>query len=551
MTELTQKAEGLRRWTVLGGILLGGTLIPGLALGALDRQELQAQELETFAERSDWSELTPHAEVVAFYEELVARSPDARLQTLGTSREGRPLLLVTLARPAVSDPGDAHASGKPIIYIGAQVHGDEQAGKEGLMLFARELALGSMQDLLDRAVFLLVPQLNPDGGEAGTWGTRANRAGYNINRDYIRLVNPETRSLVEGVLAPWRPHVIVDAHELTGPRWYDFYSLHPSNLNGPAAPRALAAGPATEAVREAIEGAGFTWFPYHLQPSDPTQVPEKGILAGEYGLRTLRSYGGGRNAVTLLYESRRETDSRIEVEPRAQWHLLAMSGLARYVADNPAEVMGAVAAGRDEMARLGSRWDPADSIVVKVEFVSSGRVAYRMPEVRPEPGGNGFQRTGEVLDLQVEMRDSAVATLKRVRPVGYILEPHRGDMAEHLLVHGLQVERFGEPINAEVESFRVESVTYASETYEGYIPREVVTTTEARTVSIPAGAYLVRATQPMAVLAFAMLEPEDVDSFASAGWMAAEKRVGALLPIHRLRAIPEGAPRLLSRGGGS
>jgi hypothetical protein len=525
------------------------SLTRGLALaavlGALVAQAAHAQAPpRTHAERTEWAELTPHTEVVRFYHELSARTPDARLAEIGRSREGRPILALTLARPAVAEPWEAHASGKPVVYIGAQVHGDEQAGKEGLMLFARDLAFGALRGLLDDVVFVLVPQQNPDGGEAGTWGTRANRAGYNINRDYVLLTNPETRAIVEGVLVPWRPHVIIDAHELTGPRWYDFYALHPSNLNGPSAPRALAGGPATDAVRAAIEGAGHTYFPYHLQPSDPTRVPRDGILAAEYGVRTLRSYGGARNAVTLLFESRRDNDARVGIEARAGWQRAAMEGVARWVAGNAADVLAAVADGRAEMARLGARWDPADSIVVAVEFASSGRVPYRMPEMRRRTDG-GFEATGAVLDLEVEMHDRAVPTLSRVRPLGYLIEPHRSDLAAHLRAHGLQVERYDTAVEVDVESYRLESVRRDDATYEGYIPRTVTTATVPRTITVPAGAYLVRATQPMAVLAFAMLEPEDVDSFASAGWFAAEKSVGAFLPVHRVRALPAATPLLL------
>jgi hypothetical protein len=518
-----------------------------LAPQAIEGQEGIPDELRTHAERSGWTELSPHEAVVRFYHDLARLSPDVRLREIGESREGRPLLMVTLSRPAVAEPWEAHASGKPVYFIGAQVHGDEQAGKEGLMIFARELAFGEAQDLLDDVVFVFVPQINPDGHEAGTWGTRTNAAGYNVNRDYSRLVNPESRAVVQEVLTPWRPHVTVDAHELTGAHYYDFFALHPSNLNTPTAVRALAAGPASDAVQNAIEEAGYTYFPYHLQPSDPTTVPEEGIMGAGYGVRILRSYGGARGAVSLLFESRREVDSRIDIEPRTRWQYLAMQGVARYIADHPDQVIGAVDAGREEMYRLGSRWDPADSIVVRTELVPSGTVDYRMPEMRPRADGEGFEPTGEILDLHIPFADSAVSILSRVRPVGYLIEPHRGDLAEQLLRHGLQVERVSEPVRMQVETFRVDSVQVASSTAEGYYQRDVWTTAVERDINLPLGAYLVRASQPMAALAFAMLEPEDIDSFASNGEFAAEKRVGGFLPVHRLRELPAAPPVLIGR----
>ena len=524
------------------GLLFAVVFLPAPTLEA--RQGIP-DELRTFAERSGWTDLTPHEDVVQFYRDLARLSPDARLSEIGQSREGRPILMMTLSRPAVAEPWEAHASGKPIYFIGAQVHGNEQAGKEGLMIFARELAFGDAQDLLDDVIFVLVPQINPDAHEATRDGTRANPAGYNVNRDYSRLVNPESRAIVEQVLNPWRPHLTVDAHELTGPRIYDFYALHPSNLNAPAGPRELSAGPATDAVREAIEGAGYSYFPYHLQPSDPTQVPEVGILGAGYGIRILRTYGGVRGGISLLFESRRDNDPRVDIEPRVRWQRLGMEAVARYAAENPEEVLGTIAQGRADMVRLGSRWDPADSIVIRAEFVSSGTVDYRMPEMRRRADGQGFEPTGEILELHVPFVDSAVSILSRVRPVGYLIEPHRGDLAEQLLRHGLQVERVSEPIRMQVEGFRVDSVEVASSTAEGYYERTVWTTTVEREVELPLGAYLVRSTQPMAALAFSLLEPEDVDSFASEGQFAAEKSVGGFLPVHRLRELPEGTPILL------
>jgi hypothetical protein len=499
------------------------------------------EPLRTHAERSGWTELTPHDEVVRFYHELARVSSLVRLSEIGTSREGRPILGVVVSDPAVAEPWEAHASGKPIVFIGAQVHGNEPAGKEGLMLFARELVLGTAAELARAAVFVLVPQINPDAAEAGTGGTRTNPAGYNVNRDYARLVNPESRAVVQGILTPWRPHVTVDAHELTGAHAYDFYALHPSHLSTPSAVRAMAEGPATEAVRRAIEAAGFSYFAYHLLPSDPTRIPDQGITGAGYGIRILRSYGGVRGAVSLLYESRRDEDPSLRIRERAHWQFLAMEGLSRWVVDNAAEVLSAVADGRAENERLGSRWDPADTIVVRAVLEVGDTVAYRSPEMRPRPDGSGFEPIGSVLDLRVPFRNRIVGIVVRPRPVGYLIEAHRGDLAERLLRHGLQVEWIQAPLEHEVESFRVDSIDVADATAEGYVERAVWTTPELRHHAFPRGAFLVRASQPMAGLAFALLEPEDIDSFASEGLFAAEKRVGGLLPVHRLREVPRAA----------
>jgi len=534
----------------MGALLLLAPVAPNGLPRALEAQTpYGAAAFQTHAERSGWTELTPHEAVVSFYEALAEAFPgEVRLREIGRSREGRPLLGVTVASPAIREPWEAHASGKVIVFIGAQVHGNEPAGKEGLMLFARSLLMGENRPLLDHGVFVLVPQINPDAAEAGPQGTgtRTNPAGYNVNRDYARLVNPESRAVVQQILTPWRPHVVVDAHEVSGAHAYDFYALHPSHLGTPTPVREMAAGPAIEAVQQAIEGAGRTYFPYHLLPSDPTRIPEEGIIGAGYGVRILRSYGGVRGSISLLYESRRDDDPRDGMEGRATDQYRAMTGLARWAVTERDAVRAAVAAGREENQRLGATWDPDDRIVVRADLAVSGVVPYRTPEMVRRADGPGFERTGRILEVEVPFRDQIVPVVERPRPVGYLLEAHRGDLARALMDHGLEVEWLAGPLTHEVERMRIDSIHVASAAVEGYYERTVWTTPDLGPHTFPRGAYLVRATQPMAGLAFAILEPEDEDSFASAGLFSAEKRVGGFLPIHRLRALPTGTAFLLT-----
>ncbi len=513
---------------------------------------LSAQEpaLLTPGESNRWASLSTHAEVNAFYRDLQARSPLVRTFHLGWSRERRELLALTVASPAVATPAEAHATGKPVVFIAAQVHGNEPAGKEGLMLFARDLALGPLRPLLDRVVFVLVPQINPDGAEADSVGTRANPTGYNMNRDYVQLGNPETRALISRGVARWEPHVLVDAHEAFGPpRYYDFYTLHPRNPYGGAAIVEITEREVLPAIVEALATAGFNHYFYHVIPRalmDTLSAALVGEGAGEPalagipanlqgslppitrggdGARSLSSYGGPHGAITFLFESLRLPDPRPGIERRARMHRVAMEGLARYVADHPERVRGAVAAAREEMITRGSRWDEADSIVVQWESFVNREAPYRV-------------WVGDrVVDVNIPIRDGRRPVLARVRPEGYLIEAHREDIARHLELHGIVVERTLEPVEIEVERFRVQSVVRA-EPFEGVIPREFSTVLEQRTVDLPAGSWIVRAGQRRAGLVFHMLEPEDDESLAGAGWFINQEVRGAVLPVHRIRRLP-------------
>jgi murein tripeptide amidase MpaA len=504
-------------------------LVSGFAAGTGPTPAMaqSPEALRTHAEGSGWTELTPHAGVVAFYEELTAHAPEVRLRSYGESPEGRALLEVTLARPAVTSPWEAHASGKPIVLINAQVHGDEPAGKEALMLLARDLATGPLNELLDDVIFVLSPQLNPDGAEAGDWGSRANLRGRNVNRDYLRLENPETRAFVTRVIATWSPHVIVDSHELVGPpRIYDFYTSFPRDFLGPGQNHALTRDEVVPAIVEALAAAGFDHFPYHRVPGGLVNDPSLGVSAGTYGARALSSYGGAHAAVTILFESMRPRDARLNLESRTHRHHVAMTAVARYVAEHAPRVVATVRAERAELADRGARWDPADSIAVRLVEVPSREEDYRI------------QSGGEVVEFRVPILDSAVVELGRVRPVAYLIAPEREELARHLALHGLQVDRLEQAAVVAAESFVVDSVRRDTQPYEGYVERSMWTTLRPGELEAPAGAFVVRADQPVARILFHLMEPEDVNSFAAMGWLATHERRGQTLPFHRLTALP-------------
>lgn len=510
------------------GVALRTPLSIAVALALLGLPALLTAQpkLLTPAEVNNWEALSSHAEVTSFYRQLQALSPDVRTFHLGWSREKRELLAVTLARPAVSTPAEAHARGKPIVFIAAQVHGDEPAGKEGLMLFARDVALGPLEYLLDDLIFVFVPQINPDAAEAGEWGTRTNPSGYNLNRDYVLLENPETRALVSEGIVRWEPHVLVDAHEARGPpRYYDFYTSYPRNSYGPAGIVEFTEAEVLPALVSALEMRGFNHVFYHTIPAGLATNPSRGITQGGGGARSLSSYGGPAGAITFLFESLRQTDSRIGIYRRALMQWAAMDGLSRFVASNPARVLDTVAAARQEMRDRGSTWDPADSVFVRWESFVTHEAPYRL------------WHEGEVVEIDVAIRDGRRPLSGRIRPTGYIIEAHREDVAELLSLHGLAVERLLEPAEVEIESFRVDSVAY-SPPFESINPRRFAVSVEPHTRSFPAGSWLVRADQPKAGLLFHMMEPEDNDSLASAGRFINHESRGDRLPVHRIRHLP-------------
>lgn len=130
--------------------------------------------------------------------ELLGRcqmSPRMMLSTIGHTVEGADLDMLTIGKP-----GD----GKKVCWIIARQHPSETMGGffvEGFLERMLDPHDPVVLDLLDRAVFHVVPNMNPDGSRRGN--TRANAAGANLNREWVspsRERSPEVfhvRALME------------------------------------------------------------------------------------------------------------------------------------------------------------------------------------------------------------------------------------------------------------------------------------------------------------------------------------------------------------------
>ena len=109
------------------------------------------------------------------------RSPLARLSHLGSTVDGRDMTAVT-----VGTPGD----GKKAIWMIARQHPGESMAEwfcEGVLqrLTGTGMWAGDpvARRLLERAVFHIVPNMNPDGSARGN--LRTNAAGANLNREWM------------------------------------------------------------------------------------------------------------------------------------------------------------------------------------------------------------------------------------------------------------------------------------------------------------------------------------------------------------------------------
>lgn len=159
--------------------------------------------------------VTTYAQMTARLHADAERSPLLRVVSLGKSAAGtRDLWLVRVADPN-TDPEQT----KRVLILCRQ-HGDEPASTEALLRLIHGVATGgdpALRSALSSVTLYVVPMVNPDGAGAGT---RLNANNADLNRDWGRFTQPETRA-VAAAAKRIHPALVVDAHNWDGTDEYN------------------------------------------------------------------------------------------------------------------------------------------------------------------------------------------------------------------------------------------------------------------------------------------------------------------------------------------
>ncbi len=181
---------------------------------ALLAMPVSAQTVQTDHEQSKYAQYTSYEQMMQYLEKIRGMSQEMVLGTYGETLQGRAIPYAVLSRPPISQPWQAAVSGKPVVVFAANVHGGEKTLRESLLIMLRDAVTPgtAMHGMLDKIILVVVPSINPDGSEALPRAIRGNLRNIDMNRDYIKLEQPELAAYVKNVLHTWYPHVIVDGH---------------------------------------------------------------------------------------------------------------------------------------------------------------------------------------------------------------------------------------------------------------------------------------------------------------------------------------------------
>lgn len=199
------------------------------------------------------SRITEHSRINAYYEKLAELSDRTSLIEIGQTHEKRRLYVLIVSSPENIRDLDKYKEvrkkvrqgEKPdsplVVFLGNAVHGNEISSSEAALLSAYYYVAAQndfVKKQLEEGIYFIDPVRNPDGQERfASWVNsnasvnsynisrfdrehtegwprgRGNHYWFDLNRDWVNIVHPESKSRV-AFYQDWLPHVQADHHEM-------------------------------------------------------------------------------------------------------------------------------------------------------------------------------------------------------------------------------------------------------------------------------------------------------------------------------------------------
>jgi hypothetical protein len=485
----------------------------------------------TRAERSRYTETSTHADVMAFIDSLKAKTPNLHVATLGRSPKGKEIPLLVLSKPAVRSAADAKRLNRPIVYLQGNIHGGEVEGKEVVQMVLRDLASDPNESVLDSMVIVAVPIYNVDGNDSldtqernrgaqngpPIIGRRANGQGLDLNRDYIKAEAPETRAALE-LLREWDPDVLVDLHTTNG-SFHGYALTYAPSLN----PAAIYAGPFTRdtvlpTLRNVLRARrNVETFPYGNFISNDSI--HRGWFTYDHRPRFGTNYYGLRGRVSILSEAY----SHDPFEKRVASTYAFVAELLHIIAANTEDFLAIRSLADSRTTALASTGVSTQRIPIRSRITRTGRMEdFRVEEVlrtgdslRTEPGLRpGLRRTGKISEVKLPVHDWFEPVLEQTLPYAWVVPetPAFAPVIELLRRHGIVLEHATAPAPVRLEWFAIDSAVKSPRAFEGHNEMRLAGRWAApASGTISTSSYVVRAGQPLGILALYLLEPQSDD----------------------------------------
>lgn len=460
-----------------------------------------------------------YADTRAWFDKLDAASDLIRIEQFGASPEGRAIYAVIASKDGASfDPK------KPVLLVQAGIHPGEIDGKDAGMMLLRDIAFYGKDHLLDKVNLILIPILSVDGHERSGPYSRPNQRGpriqgwrntgtnQNLNRDYMKLDQPEMRA-VRAFANKYRPDLYLDVHVTDG---IDYQYDVTYGYNGEDGVWSRSPGTARwldEAFKPAMNRSlgAEGHIPGELVFAIDDRDPKKGLSDGGLGERFSNGWGSAAHVPTILIENH-------SLKPHEQrvlgTYVFIETSMELLAAKGPGLRAAIEADKRLRPARILANFEPDDKPTTRafkgILFERYKSAASGTDEIRwlgkPDP------------ELWQMPFYGSKPTLTLERPKAYWVPAYRQDLIERLRIHGIEMETLSAPKSVAVDMLRLKDPKVSPRTNEGHVPISVKTVAvERRDWTFAPGSVRVSTDQPLGDIVVLLLEPQSTESFFAWG----------------------------------
>jgi len=488
----------------------------------------------TKVERTNFHETPRYDETLSFYKLMAKASPWVKIESFGTSPQGRNLPLVIVSNDNTFTPDVAHAKGKLVVLIQNCIHSGESDGKDATMMLLRDIAITKTRaSLLEHVVLVIMPIFNVDGHERFSKFSRINQNGpdemgwrvtaqnLNLNRDYTKADTPEMQGWLRA-WNRWHPDFHFDNHTTDGGDWqYDLMYAYDSHATASPSNVAWLKNQWAATVLPALRRDGHLPINYFnlVDSKDPTKgIRSDGILTPRYST----GYVSIRNRPSVLVETHMLKPYRTRVISTYN----IMRHTLEFLNEQPETLIKANARADQETATLArSREDQLVTLTVKqtddtqmYDFLGfdfertqsdiSGDVRITYDNTKPKTFHIPWSKTTEP-DIQVSVPRAYMIPQEWTRTI---------DLAK---LHDLRLRQLTSPLTTEVEIYSFRDVTFAEKPFEGRFRVSYQLDTKLEIRTFPVGTIVLPLDQPGAKVALHLFEPLAPDSLVSWGFFSA------------------------------
>lgn len=399
---------------------------------------------QTPLEKNNYTTPTSYDELSQFIQDLDRSADILNVEIIGKSVENRNLYVMKFSN---SDFGRDKSKIKVLIF--AQQHGNEQSGKEGALLLARNLLKPEYKYLLEKIDFALIPQMNPDGSEKNQ---RRNGNDMDLNRNHLILTEPETISLHK-LFNQYLFEVTMDVHEYApyGDTWKNYgYRFNndeeigtATNTNVSEKIRTLQKKNYLPYIKKYFNERGFSYFEY--SPGGPPEIDY--VRHSTFDINDGRQSLSIQNTFSFIQEGLNGTDNFADnLKHRAEGQMTGMLGLLEFAYKNQSEIKNLIKEERENLID----GNISDKVAIQLDHFSDGS-KLELPLL-------SYYSNTDTIVLVTDYRPIVKSIYDVERPKGYLIPKHDADLEEWIHSHNLKYEKPDETVCEKIEEYYIEDI---------------------------------------------------------------------------------------------